>query len=109
MIDVSPLAVEKLKDILVKQDKEGFSLRVVLMAGANGGAEYMLALEKEARSNDVVVQAGGVSILLDAESAPYMEGAEIDYVEAETSSGFVINNPNVETNGCACGGMCACR
>ena len=64
----------------------------------------MLALEKEAKSDDTVVDSDGVQILLDAESAPLMEGAEIDYMDGLMKSGFVINNPNIQSGGCACGG-----
>jgi iron-sulfur cluster assembly accessory protein len=105
MINISPLAVEKLKDILVEQGEEGASLRVMLMPGTNGGAQYMLALEQEAKADDLVVRTDGVSILIDPDSAPLMEGAEIDYMDGLMRSGFVINNPNIESGG---GGGCAC-
>ena len=109
MINISPMASEKLKEILVEQGEEGSSLRVVLMPGANGGAQYMLALEKEAKSDDTIIDSGGVQILIDADSAPMMEGAEIDYMDGLMRSGFVINNPNIQSGGCACGGGgCGC-
>ncbi len=113
MISISPLAAEKLKEILVEQGEEGASLRVMLMPGANGGAQYMLALEQEAKADDLVVRTEGVSILIDPDSAPLMEGAEIDYMDGLMRSGFVINNPNIQSGGCGegcgCGGgACAC-
>ena len=104
MITISTLASEKLKEILVEQGEEGSSLRVVLMPGAHGGAQYMRALEKDAKSDDTVVQSGDVQILIDPDSAPLMEGAEIDYMDGLMKSGFVINNPNIQSGGCACGG-----
>ena len=115
MINISPLAVEKLKDILVEQGEEGASLRVIVMPGADGGAQYMLALEQEAKADDTVIRTDGVSILIDPDSAPLMEGAEIDYMDGLMRSGFVINNPNIQSGGCGegcgCGsggGGCAC-
>jgi iron-sulfur cluster assembly protein len=112
VITISPLAAEKLKDILVEQGEEKSSLRVVLMPGANGGAQYMLALEQEPKADDLVVRTEGVSILIDPDSAPMMEGAEIDYMDGLMRSGFVINNPNIQSggcgDGCGCGGACAC-
>lgn len=108
MITVSALAAEKLRSIIVEQGEEGSALRVICMPGANGGAQYMLALEKKARGDDVVVQADGVSILIDADTVPLMEGAEIDYMDTLTRSGFVISNPNIQSGGCACGGACSC-
>jgi iron-sulfur cluster assembly accessory protein len=114
VITISTLAAEKLKDILVEQGEEGASLRVILMPGANGGAQYMLALEQDAKEDDTVISTEGVSILIDPESAPLMQGAEIDYMDGLMRSGFVINNPNIQSSGCgeegcACGGGgCAC-
>lgn len=108
MINISPIAAEKLKDILVEQGEEGSSLRVILMPGANGGAQYMLALEHEAKSDDTVITAEGVSILLDPDSAPLMEGAEIDYMDGLMRSGFVINNPNIQSGGGCGSGGCGC-
>ena len=115
MINISTLAAEKLKDILVEQGEEAAFLRVILMPGTNGGAQYMLALEQDAKVDDTVVQAEGVSILIDPDSAPLMEGAEIDYMDGLMKSGFVINNPNIQSGGCGegcgCGGGgqgCAC-
>ena len=108
MINISPLASEKLREILLEQGEEGSSLRVVLMPGAHGGAQYMLALEKEARSDDTVIDSGGVQILIDSDSAPMMEGAEIDYMDGLMRSGFIINNPNIQSGGCACGGNGGC-
>ena len=98
-----------------EQGEEDASLRVILMPGANGGAQYMLALEQEAKVDDMVVRMEGVRILIDPDSAPLMEGAEIDYMDGLMRSGFVINNPNIQSGGCGegcgCGGGgegCAC-
>jgi len=112
MITISSLAAEKLKDIIVEQGEEGSSLRVMLMPGANGGAQYMLALETEVKDDDTIVSTEGVNILIDPDSAPLMEGAEIDYMDGLMKSGFVINNPNIAPGGgggCGCGGGgCGC-
>ena len=106
MITVSDLASEKLKEVLVEEGEPDAALRIVIMPGPQGGAQYMLTLEQEVKGNDTVVHANGVRIVVDSESVPLLEGTEIDYVEGLMRSGFVINNPNfmVEGGGCACGG-----
>ena len=72
----------------------------------------MLTLEKDPKADDAVIRTNGVSIVIDPDSAPLMEGAEIDFADGLMKSGFVINNPNVEAmGGCACGaegGGCGC-
>ena len=46
----------------------------------------------------------GVKLVMDSDSAPFLEEATIDYVEDLTRVGFVINNPMFATGGCGCGG-----
>lgn len=104
IIDVTPLAAEKLVDALKEQGEEGSLLRVMVMPGGNGGIQYMLGVEKEPADDDIVIDASNVKVLVDAESVPLVEGAQIDYVEGLMRSGFVISNPNVQSGGCACGG-----
>ena len=104
IIDVTPLAAEKLDDALKDQGEEGSMLRVMVMPGGHGGLQYMLGVEKEATDGDVVIDTDTIQVLVDAESVPLVEGAQIDYVEGLMRSGFVISNPNVQTGGCACGG-----
>lgn len=44
----------------------------------------------------------GVVLTVDRMSAPYLQDAQIDFVDALTGGGFTINNPNA-TGSCACG------
>ena len=103
IIEVTPLAAEKLEKVLGEQGEEGSLLRIMVMPGSNGGYQYMLGVEKEPKEDDFVIDAENVRVLVDSESAPLVEGAQIDYVEGLMRSGFVISNPNFQS-GCACGG-----
>ena len=107
VIEVTPMAVEKLESIMKDQGEAGSLLRVMVSPGPNGGFQYMLGMEKEAKEDDFIVQADTIRVLIDAESAPLIEGAQIDYVEGLMRSGFVISNPNLQGGGCGSGG-CAC-
>ncbi len=111
LIEVSSLAAEKLEEIVKEQGNGESMLRVMVMPGPNGGFQYMLGLEKEARDDDFVIQTNTIQVLVDSESAPLVEGAQIDYIEGLMRSGFVISNPNFQSGGCACGGGgggCSC-
>ncbi len=107
MVEVTPLASEKLERVLEEEGHKGALLRVMVSPGPNGGFQYMLGIEDKAGENDFVIDAEGVQVLVDAESAPLVEGAQIDYVEGLMRSGFVISNPNLQSGGgggCGCGG-----
>ena len=45
---------------------------------------------------------GGVDVVTDRMSAPYLMGATIDFVDTIEKQGFTIDNPNA-TGSCACG------
>ena len=114
LIEVSDLASQKLEEILNEQGETGALLRMMVVPGPHGSFQYMLGMEREAKDNDLVVDAPGVQVLVDPESAPLVEGAQIDYVDGLMRSGFVISNPNCQVGsggggGCACGGGgCGC-
>ena len=103
LLTVSEAATGKLKEILEEQGTPDAFLRITLAPGGHGGAQYILGLEDSADDDDTIVDAGGVRVLVDAESAPLIEGTSIDYVDGFQRSGFVISNPNMQSGGCGCG------
>lgn len=56
----------------------------------------------EPRQNDAISEALGVKVIVDPQSAQYLEGAEVDYVDTLMGGGFKIHNPNA-TSSCGCG------
>jgi iron-sulfur cluster assembly accessory protein len=45
---------------------------------------------------------GGLEVVIDRMSIPYLAGATIDFVDSLHGRGFVIDNPNAQGS-CACG------
>ena len=107
MITVTTTASDKLKQILEEQGQQGGALRVVAVPQGHG-LQYMLGFEDGPKEDDIVVSQDGIQVLLDADSAPLMEGSEIDYVEDLMRSGFTIANPNFSGGGCGSGGCGNC-
>ena len=82
---------------------ESAGLRVRVVPGGCSGFQYGMAVEGGARPGDrVLVGAPGVRLFVDAFSAQYLNGVEIDYVTNLTGAGFTFKNPNA-TGGCGCG------
>ena len=108
-IAVSGLAAEKLAEVLAEEGQPGAALRVIVVPNGSG-AQYMLSLEDDVAEDDLVLHDSGVRVIADADSAPLLDGASIDYSEGLMRSGFVIENPNVAHGGGGggCGGGCAC-
>ena len=107
-MEVTTLAIEKLREVMEEQGEQEGSLRVIAIPAETGGLQYMLTLENESQSDDTVLNLEGVKFLMDSDSAPFLEEATIDYVENFGGQvGFVINNPMFAGAG-GCGSGCGC-
>ena len=106
---VTEEAVTKLKEVLEENADNGSSLRVIAVPSEQGGIQYMMSMEKESQTDDTEMTMDGLSFVVDADSAPFLEEATIDYVEDFPRAGFVISNPMFAGAGCACGNTsCGC-
>ncbi len=108
-MEITELAIEKLKEVMDEQGEGGSSLRVIAMPAESGGVQYMLTMENESQADDTELNVSGVKFLMDSDSAPFLEEATIDFVENLGGQvGFVINNPMyASAGGCGSGG-CGC-
>jgi Fe/S biogenesis protein NfuA len=75
------------------------ALRVAIAGGSPFAPRYELTIieEAEREADDIVFDGGGFLVVVDAASAPKLEGATVDYIEAPGGGGFEIRNPNVAT------------
>lgn len=102
LVNITDKAAEKAKALLEARELPDGALRVFVAGGGCSGYQYGMALARNAEEDDIVVEQAGVRIVVDPESAQYLQGAEIDYVDDVMKSGFSIFNPNA-VKGCACG------
>lgn len=102
LVTVTPKAAERARALLDSKGMPNGSLRVFVVGGGCSGYQYGMALAEEPDADDTIVMTEGLRILIDAESAGLIGGAEVDYVEDLMKSGFTIYNPNA-TSSCACG------
>jgi iron-sulfur cluster insertion protein len=61
-----------------------------------------MAFESKMAEDDTVIEKGDVKVIMDSQSAPLLQGAEVDYVDSLQGSGFSIKNPQAKTT-CGCG------
>jgi len=102
IVTVTDKAAEKAKAILTERGVENGALRVFVVSGGCSGYQYGMAIARSREEDDIAIEASGITLLVDSESAPLLEGAEVDYVDDLMKSGFTIFNPNA-THSCACG------
>jgi iron-sulfur cluster assembly protein len=77
-------------------------LRIAVQGGGCSGFEYALGFDRGAQEGDHELEAHGVRVVVDPFSAPYLQGASIDFLDGLQESGFKIENPNV-ASACGCG------
>jgi iron-sulfur cluster assembly accessory protein len=103
MVQLTPVAVTKVKEILQQQTPSPAGLRVAVVGGGCSGFSYHMAFENQVNENsDNVYEFEGLKVLVDQMSEMYLEGVQIDYIETIEGSGFKFNNPNVKST-CGCG------
>jgi len=102
MLTMTDKAAEKAKALFEEKGVADAGLRVFVVGGGCSGYQYGMALAREYDDDDLIIEHSGVKIVVDPDSAPLLEGAEIDYVDDLMKAGFTIYNPNA-TKSCACG------
>ncbi|MFN2569743.1 MAG: HesB/IscA family protein [Candidatus Dormibacteria bacterium] len=103
MITVSDTAMGHLKGLIAQQETSpDVGLRVYVQSGGCSGFSYGMGIdENPPKNDDQVVAVNGLKVYVDSNSAQYLDGCEIDYVDALMGGGFTIHNPNaVKTCGC---------
>ena len=101
-IIVTDGAAAKVKALLEGEGREDLALRVAVQPGGCSGLRYQLFFDDRTFEGDIVKAFGGVDVVTDRMSAPYLMGATIDFVDTIEKQGFTIDNPNA-TGSCACG------
>jgi iron-sulfur cluster assembly accessory protein len=98
---VTPRAFARLAEILAATG-EAKSLRVAVEGGGCSGFQYDIRLDDPAPDDLVLEGQGGMRVLVDAVSLPFLANATIDFSEELIGARFVVDNPNA-TASCGCG------
>jgi iron-sulfur cluster assembly protein len=101
VIQVTPKAIEKIRQAFAKQGVEGV-LRLGVLGGGCSGLSYQFKFDSKQRPTDKVFEFDGVRVVVDPKSLLYLHGMTLDYKESLLQSGFVFENPNAQKN-CGCG------
>ena len=101
LLSVTPAAADKIRQLMAEESDVSV-LRVAIQGGGCSGFQYGLGFDRGAVEGDIEFDAYGVPVVVDPFSAPYLRGAEVDYVDSIQQSGFAINNPNAVSS-CGCG------
>jgi len=101
LLSVTEAAAVKIKQLMT-EDEDVSVLRVAIQGGGCSGFQYGLGFDRGPVEGDLEFEQHGVTVVVDPFSAPYLQGARVDYVDSIQQSGFAIDNPNAVAS-CGCG------
>ena len=99
---LTDVAATKVKTLLEQEGRDDLALRIAVQPGGCSGLRYQLFFDERQLDGDTITDFGGVNVVVDRMSTPYLGGATIDFVDTIEKQGFTIDNPNA-TGSCACG------
>lgn len=100
-VSVSASAIKRIEKILAGEpDKK--ALRISVEGGGCSGFSYKYELVCENNAEDFIIDSDGARIVIDPVSLPFLEGAEVDFIDDLMGQSFQIHNPNAVSS-CGCG------
>src|SRR3984885_4460372 len=89
LVKLTASAAKKVTTLLTKQGRNNGVLRVAVVGGGCSGLQYKMDLQDGPASRDILVESGGVRVVVDPKSALYVTGSELDYI-GSLDGGFKV-------------------
>jgi iron-sulfur cluster assembly accessory protein len=103
VVTITDIAAEKAKEILISEGKEHCGLRIFTDSeGGCCGVSYGIDIDESPVEGDQVLEKNGLKLFIDTLTSRRLTGMEIDFVDNEEGSGFVIKG-----GGYSCGHGCS--
>jgi len=100
-LTVTPKAATQIRKALTQRGS-GVGLRIAVKTSGCSGYAYALEFADTASPQDRLFETEGVTLLVDAQSLPLVDGTQLDWVREGLNEGFKFHNPNASAN-CGCG------
>ena len=100
-IVITDRAARRIGEILAAE-AQGAMLRISVQGGGCSGFQYGFDVDGSRQSDDLLLEKGGASVLVDEMSLQYLKGSTVDFVDDLIGQSFKIDNPQA-TASCGCG------
>ncbi|MBI5740014.1 MAG: iron-sulfur cluster assembly accessory protein [Nitrospirae bacterium] len=100
MIEITDIAVEKAKEILVEEGKSGWGLRFYTAGSSCCGPSYGIDIVEQPTGDDQIIEKNGLRVFVDSATYEKLEGMKFDYVQEGEREGFVMTGGQASS----CGG-----
>lgn len=95
-------AASRIRGLLYADGRPGAFFRVSVEGGGCQGFSYVFSVTCAPEEGDAAHEGEGASVMVDAASAPFLEGAALDWESSITGERFRVVNPNASSS-CGCG------
>lgn len=102
VITLTDSAVKEVKRLLDLQGITEGGLRLGVKGGGCSGLSYTLNFDEKIGPHDQVYDIEGIKVIVDAKSAIYLQGTQLDYYKDLMTGSFRFINPNASKT-CGCG------
>ena len=100
-ISLTDSAAKRVSDYLAKQD-DTVGLRLGVRKTGCSGFAYHVEYAKEINDSDVTFEDHGITLVVDEDALPMLQGMQVDFVKQGLNEVFKFRNPNVKEE-CGCG------
>ncbi|MCC2641916.1 MAG: iscA [Nitrospira sp.] len=102
VITLSESAVKEVKRLINVQGLTEGGLRLGVKGGGCSGLSYTINFDDKIGQYDAVYDIEGVKVIVDAKSAIYLQGTQLDFQKDLMGGQFKFVNPNANKT-CGCG------
>jgi len=102
VITLTETAIKEVKRLVNVQGITEGGLRLGVKGGGCSGLSYTINFDEKIGPHDQVYDIEGVKVIVDAKSAIYLQGTQLDYQKDLMGGSFKFVNPNANKT-CGCG------
>src|SRR5215218_531504 len=100
-ISLTQSAAERVKSFIAARGK-GLGLRLGVRKTGCSGFAYVVNYADDRAQTDHVFEDRGVTVFVDPDSLPLINGTTVDFVKQGLNEAFRFHNPNIKGE-CGCG------
>ncbi|MCK5547104.1 MAG: iron-sulfur cluster insertion protein ErpA [Rhodospirillaceae bacterium] len=101
-IQIGEGAIARIAQLIEAEGNPDMMLRVGITGGGCSGFQYNFSLDEKLNDDDRIFEEGGIKVVVDETSIPFVAGATLDFKTDLMGAYFVMNNPNADST-CGCG------
>ncbi len=102
VVTLSEAAIKEIQRLMNVQGITEGGLRLGVKGGGCSGLSYTINFDDKIGQFDTVYEIEGIKIIVDAKSAIYLQGTQLDFSKDLVGGAFKFVNPNAQKT-CGCG------